>query len=188
MQIKHKDKEYQTKPFDIRMKQAYMLAEKSRLQMTNEIKMGYDLTAITRYEKEIADLQNGVDIHNKLIQTEPENATQHTVDRDQIQSILDDKQNEFNSNVLLQNIKSSFNTEVSYAWDMWLTDSKVMKPFAEAVLDGDLSGIDWNDFDIDGLFSQCVSFFYSEMAKRRKELLNSQTDKTDASSEENPVN
>lgn len=170
--IKWKDKEYPVRPFDNKMKQAYLICELAKLKAVNDINLGYDLTKVNEYEASVIDMQNRIELFNKGINEEgEERKAELTSARDSLQVILDEKVNEFNSDVYLQNLKKAYNTEISQAIAIWMGDIKVTKPFMLSVL-AKTEGIDWNDFDIDGLFSQCVSFFISGLNRNKTELVN----------------
>jgi hypothetical protein len=134
---------------------------------------GIDMSDVEVYKDRIAILKEGIDSIDKACDDKnepPDDAKkkEYLTEKIRLNGLLIEAETNFNNDLLVQQKDKFFKDKQTLAYEEWLCDTVLMKPFIEQLLEGDFSKFDWNDFSILSFISEVISNFFYLISSRAK--------------------
>jgi hypothetical protein len=153
---KYKDKEFTFKTFSLDMmnKQGRLLKEYEKLRAKEELELRGEFP-----EYSIKDeYDKALDRYRQALDTLPDS---DITERERLEGLLEKKLEEYENDgrmkVLDKLIKESENANLV----LLVTDMKIVKPFIEDVLNGDVHSIDWSDVEVAKFVGEVIMDFFT---------------------------
>jgi hypothetical protein len=165
---------YKVKPLDLAVYKAFQPVRANLITLQYMAVAGIDMSDVDVYKDRIELLKTGIESIDKASDDKdnpPDDAKkkEYLTEKIRLQGLLIEAEQNFKNDLLVQQKEKFYKDKQALAYEEWLCDTVLMKPFIETLLEGDFSKIEWKSFDMLRFISEVISNFFYLMSLKQKE-------------------